>query len=456
MLLNPQANLPRALLQARGADRTPHPGGSLLSHLERTADQLQRWGASDALVRAGLCHAAYGTHAFDQPLLPLGQRELLRETIGDAAEALVYAYCAQDRSFGALDRGALRDRFNGEHWTPSQEMRRELIELSVANELDVLAHAGLTGEEQQPLTEALVAYEPWLSRAASDALRAALSAALRTGSHGSQQPSATGLRSDHAAGLGRAGPVAMLQSSAVRADHAIAFRELGARGPQVVLWHGGAGPELTWVRQHALAAELRLCIPWRRGFAPSRDSARQDWEADARDLLRIAPPRAHVIAHSYGGVSALHAASLAPERFASLTLIEPPLSYVAADEPAVEQLAQLARAFTRGDRSAREAFLRLADLPLDHPETARVERRARDLRDPGEAAPAVAPLLAAGVRVAVVSGAHTSVVELICDRLAAALSAERWVLPGAGHAVQRAPDFNARFTHWIATIERQA
>lgn len=175
-----------------------------------------------------------------------------------------------------------------------------------------------------------------------------------------------------------------------------------------------------------------------------------DWEQDTRDLLRILPARSHVVAHSYGGVSALIAATLAPERFASLALIEPPLASFAADDWDVQKLTQLARAFAAGDPAAREAFLRLADLPLTHPETERVARRALGFRDPGEAAPVLTPLLAAGVPVLVISGGHAAAMEVICDRLSQALGAERWLIGGAGHAVQRAPELNQRLTAWIA------
>jgi pimeloyl-ACP methyl ester carboxylesterase len=409
-----------ALLLERRAERVAHPGGSLLRHLIRTARRLERWGASEDLIAAGLYHAAYGTHGFAAPLFDLSQRESLRAALGERAEAVVYAYCALDRDHGC--QGAeWRDRFSGEYWTPSERMRRDVAELGAANELDVLAHGHCTAAERTALQDAVRLLDAWLSRAAAAHVRAAL-----------QAP----------------------PPDCKRSDSDVAFRLLGTRGAHALLWHGGAGPELTWARQHRLASELQLCIPWRRGFAPSSDCLQHDWEIDARDLLRILTGPTHVIAHSIGGVSALVAASIAPERFASLTLIEPPLPFVAEADPAVRQLSQLARAFLAGDRSAREAFLRLADLPLDHPETARVERRARDIRDPGEAAPALTPLVAAGVRVAVVSGAHAPAIEVICDALASALAAERWVMPGKGHSVQRAPDFNGRWVHWLSQPRR--
>ena len=74
-------------------------------------------------------------------------------------------------------------------------------------------------------------------------------------------------------------------AAAVSGDRELAYRELGAGRTHLLLWHGGAIPELTWSRQHSLADEFHLRIPWRRGFAPSVAAARQDWEPDVRDLL---------------------------------------------------------------------------------------------------------------------------------------------------------------------------
>jgi pimeloyl-ACP methyl ester carboxylesterase len=198
-----------------------------------------------------------------------------------------------------------------------------------------------------------------------------------------------------------------------------------------------------------LSAAFQLRIPWRRGYAPSAITGRQDWERDARDLLRVMPERAHVVAHSYGGIGALIAAATAPERFQTLTLIEAPLWSVAADDPGVRKLAELGRAFANGAAEARAAFLELAWLPEQHPQTLRTERIARNFRDPGEAAPSLGTLRLAGVPVAVVSGSHNRAIERVCDALGAALAASRFILPGAGHAVARVPEFNTRLRDFV-------
>ncbi|MFI2641757.1 VOC family protein [Streptomyces sp. NPDC018610] len=132
-------------LRHRGADRVPHPGGTLLAHLVRVARTLAEWGADPDVQIAGLCHAAYGTDGFDQDLLPLTERATLAELIGERAEALVHFY-------GSCDRGAVyprlggdrppvfRDRFTGGEHTPAEADLRAFLEITAANELDVMAH----------------------------------------------------------------------------------------------------------------------------------------------------------------------------------------------------------------------------------------------------------------------------------------------------------------------------
>jgi hypothetical protein len=166
MAMDAQASSTQALLRARGADRIVHPGGTLLAHLSRTAQRLESWGASPALVAAGLCHAAYGTRAFQTALYNLTERELLRSQIGDEAEAIVYAYCAWDRTANDLHAGELRDRFSGEYTLASERLLRQLCELSVANELDVAEHAQQSACENTEVAEFIAACEPRLSHAA--------------------------------------------------------------------------------------------------------------------------------------------------------------------------------------------------------------------------------------------------------------------------------------------------
>ncbi|WP_333777157.1 DUF6817 domain-containing protein [Streptomyces sp. IBSBF 3136] len=133
------------ILSARGAARAAHPGGTLLEHLHRVAHLLSTWGADPDVQLAGLCHAAYGTDGFDGSLLGTTERGALAELIGERAEALVYLYASCDRSavYPRLGNGLpvdFRDRFTGREHTPAEADVRAILEITAANELDVLAH----------------------------------------------------------------------------------------------------------------------------------------------------------------------------------------------------------------------------------------------------------------------------------------------------------------------------
>ncbi|WP_244291357.1 DUF6817 domain-containing protein [Streptomyces subrutilus] len=130
-----------AWLRELGADRVPHPGGTLLVHLVRVRQLLASWGARPTLRQAGLCHAFYGTDGFATALLPLARRPELAAAIGSEAEEIVYLYASCDRaaSYPALGEGtaAFRDRFTGRVHSPAPQPLRDFAELSAANELDL-------------------------------------------------------------------------------------------------------------------------------------------------------------------------------------------------------------------------------------------------------------------------------------------------------------------------------
>ncbi|MEY9969067.1 catechol 2,3-dioxygenase-like lactoylglutathione lyase family enzyme [Streptacidiphilus sp. MAP12-16] len=133
------------LLRTRGASEMPHPGGTLLDHLIRVARLLDEWGTDPDVRAAGLCHAAYGTDGFDQALMDTTERALLAELIGERAEALVHLYASCDRGvvyprLASARPVVFRDRFTGREHTPPEPDVRAFLEITAANELDVLAH----------------------------------------------------------------------------------------------------------------------------------------------------------------------------------------------------------------------------------------------------------------------------------------------------------------------------
>ncbi len=235
-------------------------------------------------------------------------------------------------------------------------------------------------------------------------------------------------------------------------------------GPEVLLVHGGAGPRTTWSALESMAPRWTLALVHRRGYppSPSPPGAGHDFDVDASDLAPLLGSRPHIVAHSYGVLGTLIAASRAPTLVRSLTLIEPPLFYLVPGDPDVAHLEHMGNEMlTRGldaDPATLREFLRLAGAPDvdDGPlpdEVARGVRRAHGGRLPGQARPALDVVRDAGIPALVASGAHAPALERICDALAAELSAERLLAPGAGHFVAAAPGFADRLEKFLVSVD---
>jgi pimeloyl-ACP methyl ester carboxylesterase len=229
---------------------------------------------------------------------------------------------------------------------------------------------------------------------------------------------------------------------------------------RLVLVHGSVvGGRGTWAAQRPLADRFELLVLDRPGFPPNPPAARVDFEADALLVAELLEQGDHLVGHSYGGVVALLAAAARPERLRSLTVIEPPATRVAAGDPAVDAFAAAGRAlYASAATSDPETFLRrfLAavgsqfDPPTPLPPE--LEQGARALaveRGPWEADVPLEELATATFPKLVVSGAHQAAFDAICDVLERDLPAERVVLPGYGHVVQRHPQFNDRLADFV-------
>ena len=135
------------LLRSRDADGIDHPGGTLDAHLERVRLRLGELGAGEDLQLAGRAHAVYGTDGFPVTLIDPAQRDVLRDIAGPAVEAMVYRYgaCDRARTWPDLARtGVLHDRFDGSTETLSRADLRDLVDLTIVNELDVVEHSAET------------------------------------------------------------------------------------------------------------------------------------------------------------------------------------------------------------------------------------------------------------------------------------------------------------------------
>ncbi len=131
-------------LRSRGADTIRLHHRTLLAHLTGTEELLREWDAPEPLVTAGLVHAAYGTDGLVSPLVPINERQVLRDLVGDTAEKIVYAYGCCDRQFvypqlSDAESVQWRDRFTGEMWTVEGAELRQFMELTWANALEAAA-----------------------------------------------------------------------------------------------------------------------------------------------------------------------------------------------------------------------------------------------------------------------------------------------------------------------------
>ena len=189
-----------------------------------------------------------------------------------------------------------------------------------------------------------------------------------------------------------------------------------------------------------------------------------DFAVDAELVAGLLEHGDHLVGHSYGGVIALLAAASRPELVRSLTVIEPPATSVAPDDPAVAAFeAGGAALYAAGANDDPEAFLRLflaavgSDFVPPSPLPPDLEQGARALmveRGPWEADIPLDALAAADFPKLVVSGAHHPAFDRICDVLERRLGAERAVLPGYGHAVQRHPEFNTVLADFVERASR--
>nr|WP_275106959.1 alpha/beta fold hydrolase [Nocardia arthritidis] len=241
------------------------------------------------------------------------------------------------------------------------------------------------------------------------------------------------------------------------------FVRRSGTGPALVLVHGGFPAELTWTRQRELEARWSLIVPSRRGFSPSPAAPWQDFLVDADDLAELIeeiPGGAHLVGLSYGGFGACLVTERLPHRIRSLTLVEVPLWTAAAQDRSVREFAALAGRFAASadDEQAEREFLALAGM--DRQALAgkgdairQALELARKHRSPWEANPRFEAIVEAGIPTLVVSGDHHPAAERMCDAVAARLGAQRARVPGAGHAVPRAPGFNTMLETFLTAAE---
>lgn len=133
-------------LKELGVGEFAHLNGDLESHLLGTYKLLKEWDNPEYVCDAGLYHAVYGT----QPMQKLGiphneyspsDRPKIRGIIGEESEQLVYLYGACDRDYFYPQIGSpkpnYRDRFTGKNQVLSSIALMDILEITMANELEI-------------------------------------------------------------------------------------------------------------------------------------------------------------------------------------------------------------------------------------------------------------------------------------------------------------------------------
>jgi pimeloyl-ACP methyl ester carboxylesterase len=240
----------------------------------------------------------------------------------------------------------------------------------------------------------------------------------------------------------------------------------GDAGPTVVLIHGNGPPGWgAWDAARPLADRYRLVVPHRGGYPPNPPLERIDFDHQADELAELVEPGSHLVGHSYGGVIALIMAGRIGERLRSLTVVEPPALGLVLGNPAAEAIiADLQRISEADDepRTQLVAFLRAVGSTTEVPDPLppggeQLVQAGNAQRQPWEASFDFAAIRTAGMPVLVITGGHSDAFEAIGDVIQRELSAERAVLPGRGHSVQRiGPAFNQRLAAFIDEAGRRA
>ncbi|MFJ4785286.1 alpha/beta fold hydrolase [Streptomyces sp. NPDC088794] len=117
------------------------------------------------------------------------------------------------------------------------------------------------------------------------------------------------------------------------------YREVVGDGDPLVLVHGSWDDHYAWLRvRDAFAERFRVLVYDRRGHSrserpPGQGTRFEDEEDLAALITALGSGPAYVAANSFGASTALGLAARRPELFRGLTVHEPPLLDVVADDP---------------------------------------------------------------------------------------------------------------------------
>ncbi|MEO7426098.1 MAG: DUF6817 domain-containing protein [Fibrobacteria bacterium] len=145
-------------LKELGVGEFAHLNGSLETHLLGTYELLREWNNPGYVCDAGLYHAVYGTQPMERLGIPHKEyspsdRPKIREIIGEESEQLVYFYAACDRDFFYPQIGSsmaqYRDRFTGNKLELPLDKLKGMLEITMANELEICMSGPLIKEKNR-------------------------------------------------------------------------------------------------------------------------------------------------------------------------------------------------------------------------------------------------------------------------------------------------------------------
>lgn len=244
----------------------------------------------------------------------------------------------------------------------------------------------------------------------------------------------------------------------------LAAERWGDSGPRIVMVHGSlSSAAAAFGEQQVLADRYQIIAPYRRGYGPSPSTERIDPDRDAAEIVELLGDGGHLVGTSMGGVVAMRAAALAPEKVWSLTVIEPPAMPNGAGRPAADELIRSLRDYwATADTSDHElfvaGFLKVLSIdmqlpsPLPPPLTEAVGNLTTER--PWETGVPVEKLAQTTFPKLVVTGGGTPGFEDVADALAEAFGAKRVLFNGSPHAVQRIGQrFNDELLEHLSTAE---
>lgn len=230
--------------------------------------------------------------------------------------------------------------------------------------------------------------------------------------------------------------------------------------PRTVFVHGsGRAGKDAWPHQASWDNSIFLTRP---GYGPDEIPIETDFDTESRKVNESARHGANVIAHSFGAVAVIIAASHPDTAIKSMVLIEPAAFSLSRGTPAVEaHIAAVGPVFENASNMTPAdfmvAFLKSLGVPNVEVPTSDDDltqaRRNQLLRPPWEAQ--LDSSIFSRIPTLVLSGRWNAEYEEVADALEAA-GARHEYIEGYGHRIQDSPDFEALVHDFWSSLDSES